>query len=242
MSEKNSEPFKVTFNFPMPVLSQAEIFEMIAAIELRNNGQINTSMALGEAIFNIASDTSYKSYLEIGTWKGQGSTKCFLDALLPRDDNWSFYSLESDPSFYNQAINFWSDVEKNPKVNLLLGRIIDEDELIDINNLKKQDSFREEYPIWKQNDLDNYRQVENVAHLLPDFFDVIFLDGGEFSTLAEFHKLKNKCSVFILDDTNELKTKECQRILEESQDWISYQRDDFDRHGYSIYKRYESSI
>ena len=201
------------------------------------SGQINRRTALGEAIFNIASNTSYKSYLEIGTWNGQGSTKCFLDGLLPRDDEWSFYSLESDPSFYNQAINFWSDVEKNPKVNLLLGRIIDEDELIDINNLKKQDPVKKEYPIWKQNDLNNYQQVENIAHLLPEFFDVILLDGGEFSTLAEFHKLKNKCSIFILDDTNELKTKECQLLLEASPDWAVCERDDYDRHGYSIYKK-----
>tara|TARA_R100000152_G_C6781965_1_gene217809 strand:- start:5018 stop:5653 length:636 start_codon:yes stop_codon:yes gene_type:complete len=201
------------------------------------SGQINRRTALGEAIFNIASNTSYKSYLEIGTWNGQGSTKCFLDGLLPRDDEWSFYSLESDPSFYNQAINFWSDVEKNPKVNLLLGRIIDEDELIDINNLKKQDPVKKEYPIWKQNDLNNYQQVENIAHLLPEFFDVILLDGGEFSTLAEFHKLKNKCSIFILDDTNELKTKECQLLLEASPDWVACERDDYDRHGYSIYKK-----
>ena len=50
-------------------------------------------------------------------------------------------------------------------------------------------------------------------------------------------QLKNKCSIFILDDTKELKTKECQRLLETSPDWVVCERDDYDRNGYSIYKK-----
>ena len=39
-------------------------------------GQINRGTELGEMIYNLAQDTQYKNYVEIGTWNGEGSTQC----------------------------------------------------------------------------------------------------------------------------------------------------------------------
>ena len=47
---------------------------------------------------------------------------------------------------------------------------------------------------------------------LPDFFDVILLDGGEFTTWYEYNIIKDKCKILILDDTN---TNKCKKIVED---------------------------
>lgn len=47
---------------------------------------------------------------------------------------------------------------------------------------------------------------------IPNFFDVIFLDGGEFTTWYEYNIIKNKCKILILDDIN---TYKCKKIVED---------------------------
>jgi hypothetical protein len=54
---------------------------------------------------------------------------------------------------------------------------------------------------------------------LPTIFDVVLLDGGEFTTYFEFQILKSRCKILMLDDTN---TDKCKLIIEElqnSDDW-----------------------
>ena len=41
---------------------------------------------------------------------------------------------------------------------------------------------------------------------------MLILDGGEYSTYPEFKKLKDRTTIFVLDDTNTLK---CMRIRQE---------------------------
>jgi hypothetical protein len=47
---------------------------------------------------------------------------------------------------------------------------------------------------------------------LPEIFDVIVLDGGEFTTWYEYLQLKDRCKILALDDTLVCK---CKKIVEE---------------------------
>jgi len=47
---------------------------------------------------------------------------------------------------------------------------------------------------------------------LPEIFDIILLDGGEFTTWYEYNLIKDKCKILILDDTN---TSKCKKIKED---------------------------
>ena len=60
---------------------------------LQNVGQISDGL-FSEIIRECAKDQSNKTFLEIGTWNGLGSTKQFVDMLKKRDDDYIFYSLE----------------------------------------------------------------------------------------------------------------------------------------------------
>ncbi len=45
---------------------------------------------------------------------------------------------------------------------------------------------------------------------VPIIFDMILLDGGEFTTWYEYLLIKDKCKVLILDDCN---TNKCKKIV-----------------------------
>ena len=47
---------------------------------------------------------------------------------------------------------------------------------------------------------------------IPQIFDVILLDGGEFTTYYEFQLLKDRCKILMLDDVN---VDKCAKIVEE---------------------------
>jgi hypothetical protein len=60
---------------------------------------------------------------------------------------------------------------------------------------------------------------------IPPVFDVLLLDGGEFTTYYEFQLLKNRCKILMLDDVNvdkcakiveEIRTDHCWRVLKHS--------------------------
>ena len=40
-------------------------------------GQINRGDFFGDQIFNLSSVKQFENFVEVGTWNGQGSTKCF---------------------------------------------------------------------------------------------------------------------------------------------------------------------
>jgi len=198
------------------------------------SGQINRGSALGEMIFKLASDKNYKSYLEIGTWNGEGSTMCFLDALLKRNDDWQFYSIESSLHFYEEATRFWGD-SLPENAHLIHGRIIENEDVFGLEELRAGEGFIPTYDIWHSNDVANYNTCENVEDTLLDFFDVVLFDGGEFSTYAEFLKLKDKLNIVILDDTKELKTRKIKLVMEE-EGWESIISSE-ERNGFAAYKK-----
>jgi len=60
---------------------------------LNNTGQISNN-SFSTEIIKYASDTKYKTFLEIGTWNGLGSTRSFSDGFKNRTDDYIFYILE----------------------------------------------------------------------------------------------------------------------------------------------------
>lgn len=204
-------------------------------------GQINLGSVLGDIIHELALDERYLNYVEIGTWNGQGSTLCFWDGLSTRTDNWKFISFEANKNFYDQALNFWGD-KPNNQFNLVHGRIIEIEDMWTLetphvkanyeNHVHKSLSKR-----FFDSDVEAFKSCNNEAHLLENMeIDVLLLDGGEFSTFAEFKLLKPKSKIIILDDTLELKTRMAHRELLDDPEWDCI-IDSHDRNGFGIHKK-----
>ena len=171
-------------------------------------GQVNRGRLFGERIYQYSSNKNFKNFVEVGTWNGQGSTKCFMDALLERSDSSCLYSLEANIEFHTQAMNFWSPFLFGPfmahrKLNLLFGRIIEVKDLVSIEEIKNHEIFKQHpWLEWRDRNIKEYGECKNVVDQLPAEIDVLCLDGGQFSTRAEFDTLKERTKVIMLDDTN----------------------------------------
>ena len=68
-------------------------------------GQIILNSKRGELLKEIIHTYNPKKIVEIGTWKGLGSTKCILEII---NDDCEFISIESNQVFYKIA-------EQNPR-------------------------------------------------------------------------------------------------------------------------------
>lgn len=206
------------------------------------NGQINLDSNLGKEINKISSLIENKIFLEIGTWNGQGSTYCVMDSLLKREDQVKFYSLECNANKHIEAVSLWKKIlENNSKkdiLKLLHGRIIEIDQIYKREQLKDLQGFINDWYKWHDDDIKSFEFSENVLFEIPDLIDVVILDGGEFSTLAEFNVLKDRIQKYIiLDDCNVLKCNKIYHDLKNDQEWEIFKEDLKDRNGYAIFKK-----
>ena len=202
-------------------------------------GQINRGSQLGDIIYNMCKQDDIKIIVEIGTWNGLGTTKCIHDSIVENNKkDYLVYSLESNSEFYNQAI---INLPKIQNFNILLGRIIEVEDLINIDDC--DDKFfvpisnKEIIKGWLVDDLKNYKSTENVLDKIPSKIDLLILDGGEFSSLGEFNKLKDSTTYFILDDTLLIKNNEVANIMRNDDSYLILYDNTSDRNGFLISKK-----
>jgi hypothetical protein len=152
----------------------------------------------GMAIKNILDKYQIVTIVEIGTWKGMGSTKCIIDSLKP---GMKFISVESNLDFHKIAIKNLSKYSN--KVKLLHGTIVNEE---DLNIFVSDKELNPDQKEWLKDDILNLKNCENILSKIPSSIDFLLLDGGEFSTYSEWLTLKDRTQVVALDDISELKS------------------------------------
>jgi hypothetical protein len=185
-----------------------------------NNYSNNKNIGIGQIynddfsteITKCCSNVKNKYFLEIGTWNGLGSTKYFIDELTKRNDDYIFYSLECNSDKAQDAKELYKYTDSN-KIKIL-NEVIWNKEPSNFYEIFPECLSNELYKKWNEVDLINMKKcnifLERVN--LPDIFDVILLDGGEFTTYHEFQLLKDRCKYLLLDDINVAK---CMKIVEE---------------------------
>jgi hypothetical protein len=188
------------------------LYPFVSRFRLYFGGQINSESGVGSWILHLASLDEVRTIVEIGSWNGRGSSACIKDGLRRRKfQNCSAIGIEVDPTLARKAKIYLKRVRG---FQVLWGRIIDEFDL-DSTNLTKLEQE------WFNHDLIMIRKAPNVLFKLPDVINLYILDGGEFSSYAEFKLLKERVHGWIiLDDTN---TRKCRQILaeiRESQDFF----------------------
>jgi len=187
----------------------SQIFSFFSRpLNFRFKGQISSRNEIGRWIELLASMDENKIVVEIGAWNGLGSSKMIVRGFRNRRLRDSrAVGFESNRDLYEVAKK---NLRRHSDYQLVYGSIVTEDEL-DKSNLTEIEKG------WLESDIQDLRQVPFCLDQVPDEIDLMILDGGEFSTFAEFAKLNSRVRNWIvLDDTN---TRKCQRILAElSQD------------------------
>jgi len=192
-------------------------------------GQITIHTEFGKEITNICKNSKYNKFLEIGTWNGHGSTRCFYEGLKSRD-NFEFYSLEINKEKFSYA----SKLYKLSNFFILHGSILGDNmpSKEDIINLFNNESIIFEY---LDVDLENLKSAPNLSELLNKNIDVVLLDGSDFFTYFEYKKIVNKVKVIMLDDVNCIKNKIIRTELLNNKLYYLYKENLSERNGYSIF-------
>jgi hypothetical protein len=193
-------------------------------------GQIHND-SFSNIITNYASNLNYKNFLEIGTWNGYGSTRAFSNGFKNRTDDYIFYSLECNKDKCNDAAKLYED---NDKINIL-NEVIWNEQPENFYEIFPQCLENELYKHWNNVDILNMKECDLFLNRsnLPEIFDIILLDGGEFTTYHEFQILKNRCKILMLDD---IYCDKCKLIVEEIKSDSSWKILNVDnvRNGYMI--------
>jgi len=174
-----------------------------------NKGQVSDD-EFAIDIERCARNPELKTFLEIGTWNGLGSTRAFINGLKERNDDYIFYSLECNKEKCMDAAKLYEDY-KNVHI---LNEVIWNEEPEDFYKIFPQCQLNPIYKHWHEVDMENMKKCNIFLERkdLPEIFDVILLDGGEFTTYHEFQKLKNRCKYLMLDDIN---VEKCKLIVKE---------------------------
>ena len=193
-------------------------------------GQVAPGTSLGDFLMNVAKDTQYAKYLEIGTWSGMGSTRCFHLGFLERTGPFVFKSLECNKEKCEMAAMHYTEY---PYIQILNSTVVPASAIPSTDELKMMFEGLVEH--WHDVDMENLA----TCTLLEDRdFDVVFLDGGEYTTYFEYNELVTKCPslrMIICDDTNMNKCKKVREELLASADWkILVDRPD-DRNGWCAF-------
>ena len=175
-----------------------------------NVGQITPTCKMGKYLIEAAKNTELRTYLEIGTWNGLGSTRCFIEGFAEREEPYIFYSLECNKEKCALAALRYKDV---PGVHIL-NEVFLREIPADIEEIFPELKTDAEFRYWNKVDFENMSDKPLFLERtdLPAIFDLVLLDGGEFTTWYEYLAIKDRCKILALDDTNVAK---CRRIVED---------------------------
>tara|TARA_Y100000389_G_C17447604_1_gene512579 strand:+ start:1444 stop:2166 length:723 start_codon:yes stop_codon:yes gene_type:complete len=186
-------------------------------------------------IQKLLNSNNFQNIVEIGTWNGLGSTKMIIDLVKNRKSKINFFSVESDKLCYKTS-------KKNLKfdlnfVKLVLGRVYEMDDLRYVTKDSIYDFGYDshQYEWWIQ-DLRRYKKTQNIIHKLPSKIDILLLDGGEFSTYADFLVLHTRSNYLILDDTKTYKQYHVLNFIKDNIDRFELILNLDIRNGVAIYK------
>lgn len=190
-------------------------------------GQILENTPMGAWLQALVFDPDVRHIVEIGTWKGLGSTIILHAAASRCPERPEVLSLEANADFYRIAR---SNVPDDGVVNILLGSIVEKADL-DTFDLTPSEK------LWLEQDLAAISSVPKVLNSLPREISLLLLDGGEFSSYAEFAKLEERLTKWVvLDDIFLRKNRRVHAELATKQDWVlvTVGRD---RHGWAVWMK-----
>jgi hypothetical protein len=169
----------------------------------RPTGQVDARSQLGRWITLLSSCDSVQAIVEVGTWRGNGTTRRITEGLDQRRvQDARAVCIEADRPMALEAAGRY---RRRGDVDVIWGRLVSTADVLD-------DDLTPEEAGWLAADLERLAAAPLVINTLPAAIDLLILDGGEFTTYAEFMLLRSRVARWIvLDDT---KTRKCRRIVE----------------------------
>jgi hypothetical protein len=197
---------------------------------LKPVGQVGRKSEFGRWIELLSSLKENTVIVEIGTWNGRGTSKQIASGVMRR----------SDPSVEVKVFGFEIDFEKFRSARKYLakykfftvihGSIIREEQL-DRRNLSGNEMD------WLNQDVEKMQKAPFALNLVPESIDLLILDGGEFSTYAEFRLLESRITNWVLLD--DIHMRKCRNLFTELSESSQYLLVGFssERNGTAVFKK-----
>lgn len=200
---------------------------------LNTPGQHHRNTQLGHIIYEYCKKDEIKTIVEIGTWNGLGTTRCIYDGIVDSNkENYLVYSLECNKHFYDIAVANNKGSQPLPNFNIIHGTIVKEEDFLDPTKNFDDKFFagypttipnahhtREQHREWMLEDLNGVKSSNYVMDMMPSKIDLLILDGGGFAGFAEFERLKDRTTYFILDDVESTKNDDVSKYIRNSDDF-----------------------
>jgi hypothetical protein len=206
-------------------------------------GEINTYDEFGQTIIDVVRKNSLQTILEIGSWDGTGSTKCFIEALK-KAENPKLVCIELRKDRFEELKNNTKQYPWVECVNIstiskhtFLHKNFDEVWNSPYNKIENKD--KKVVQSWYEDDMNEVSKFET-GYLDNDtlFYDGVLIDGGEFFGYSEYKLVKDRTNVLFLDDYyNAFKTNQVARELLQDPDWEVIAGNRYWRNGYAVFKR-----
>jgi hypothetical protein len=154
-------------------------------------GQITIDSPLGKFLNEQAK--SAHTILEVGTGSGLGSTQCLAEGM---EKNAVLYTIEGDrDQFIVAEENLNPLVEKGRRIVLYYGIL---------HRMILPYSHPHDSPVIREMYNAETRMVISAPVVDPiiNMIDLLFLDGGEWTSIGDFLLLWSKATVIVIDDCN----------------------------------------
>ncbi|MFB2771714.1 glycosyltransferase family 4 protein [Pelatocladus sp. BLCC-F211] len=204
-------------------------------------------------IQRIAREENIKTVLEIGSSSGEGSTEAFVTGMRQNPHKPILFCMEVSKTRFTELKKRYENDDFVKVYNLSsvpVESFPSENEVVEFynnteNNLKL-------YPLelvlsWLQQDIEYVRNSGLTEHGIKKikqdnnvvFFDLVLIDGSEFTGSAELDKIYG-AKYICLDDINTFKNYRNHYKLISDKNYTLIVQNNFVRNGYSIFKKNEN--
>jgi hypothetical protein len=213
------------------------------------NTEINLNEEFGYRIFETVVKYNLRHNLEIGSWDGEGSTICFVEAMKMLSGDKKLSCIEIEPDRCNILKRRFQDLDfvetfngSSISYNDLLYKNFDDIWNSEFNKIEKHKYSKELVESWFARDCTGMKEEPVFLNKDSPAFDGVLIDGSEFTGYSEFHLLKDKTKIFFLDDVH--RGFKCYQIYDElkkDSNWNLIFENGNIRNGYAIFvnKKYD---
>lgn len=205
--------------------------------EIKNDG-------FYDFIYNLAKTEKIETILEIGSSSGEGSTEAFFKGIQENKNNPVLYCMEVSKTRFDALQEFYKNHRNVKCYNISSVKLEDFPTINEVITFFKQKDVYECAIIWLIQDIKyiiDHNSIQDGIELIKTennikYFDVVLIDGSEFTGKAELEKIYG-AKFILLDDIRTFKNYENYYKLLKDKNYKLISEDKFVRNGYAGFKK-----